>query len=313
MTLLKVFYDPAFMLHDGGPDHPEAPSRLEAVMEAARSINGILVSENCREATEDELSLVHKREYIARVKGLSGERTVMLDPDTPLSPHSYKAALKAAGSVIEAVDFVFSANGNRAFCAVRPPGHHAEPERAMGFCIFNNIAIGAAYAIRQKLTDKIAIIDWDVHHCNGTQKMFYDNPDVMVISLHQYPFYPGTGGSFEAGEAAGLGFTINLPMWPGGGDNEFRIAFGDIILPAIQNFEPDLIMISAGFDAHKDDSLAYLNLTTPFFGEMTEMMTTMANHLCDGRIVSVLEGGYNLKTLIDCVKLHLEILKRKAE
>lgn len=311
--MLKVFYDPAFMLHDGGPEHPESPSRLGAVMDAARSINGIQITENCREATQDELALVHKQDYIARVRGLSGEKTVMLDPDTPLSPYSYQAALRAAGSVIEAVDFAFAAKGNRAFCAVRPPGHHAEPDRAMGFCIFNNIAIGAAYAIKQKLTDKIAIIDWDVHHCNGTQKMFYDNPQVMVVSLHQYPFYPGTGGSFESGEAAGLGFTINLPMWPGGGDNEYRMAFNDIILPAIQNFRPRLLMISAGFDAHRDDPMAYLNLTTPFFGEMSRMTRTLADRFCHGRIISVLEGGYNLKTLAECVKIHLEILKGDAD
>jgi acetoin utilization deacetylase AcuC-like enzyme len=281
-------------------------------MKAARSIGGIEIIEECREATQDELALVHKQDYIARVKGLSGEKTVMLDPDTPLSPYSYQAALKAAGSIIEAVDFTFEAKGNRAFCAVRPPGHHAEPDRAMGFCIFNNIAIGAAYAIRKKYTDSIAIIDWDVHHCNGTQKMFYDNPQVMVVSLHQYPFYPGTGGAFESGEAAGLGYTINLPMWPGGGDNEYRMAFNDIILPAIQNFQPRLLMISAGFDAHRDDPMAYLNLTTPFFGEMTGMMRVMADRFCDGRIVSVLEGGYNLKTLEECVKIHLEILKGDA-
>lgn len=311
--MLKVYYDPAFMLHDAGPDHPESSDRLRAVMDAVRSIGGIEIAEECREVTEDELALVHQREFIARVKGLSGKKTVMLDPDTALSPDSYKAALKAAGSVIEAVEYVFSAEGNRAFCAVRPPGHHAEPDRAMGFCIFNNIAIGAAYAIKRKLTDKIALIDWDVHHCNGTQKMFYDNPQVMVVSLHQYPFYPGTGGSFESGEAAGLGFTINLPMWPGGGDNEYRMAFSDIILPAIRNYEPGLIMVSAGFDAHKDDPMAYLNLTTPFFGEMTRMICSMAERFCDGRIVSVLEGGYNLKALAECVKIHLEKLKRDAD
>jgi len=307
--LLRVFYDPTFMLHDCGPEHPESPSRLRAVMEAARSVGGIEIVEECREASEDELALVHKPDYIAKVKRLSGEKTVMLDPDTPLSPHSYRAALKAAGSVIEAVEYSFRAKGNRAFCAVRPPGHHAEPDRAMGFCIFNNIAIGAAHAIRRNLIDRVAIVDWDVHHCNGTQKMFYDNPQVMVISLHQYPFYPGTGGSFEAGEAAGLGYTINLPMWPGVGDNEYRMAFSDIILPAIQNFEPDLIMISAGFDAHKDDPMAYLNLTTPFFGEMTREISAMANRFCGGRIVSVLEGGYNLKVMSECVVLHLETLK----
>jgi acetoin utilization deacetylase AcuC-like enzyme len=309
--LLKVFYDPVFLLHDGGPEHPESPSRLEAVMAAARSVSGVNVVESCRKAEIAELALVHQQEYIDRVQRLSGDKLVMLDPDTPLSPHSFEAALRAAGSVMEAVDFVFAAPGNRAFCAVRPPGHHAEPNRAMGFCIFNNIAIGAAYAINKGLTDKIAIIDWDVHHCNGTQKMFYDNPQVMVVSLHQYPFFPGTGGSFESGEADGLGYTINLPMWPGGGDNEFRGAFSEIILPAIKNFEPGLIMISAGFDAHRDDPMAFLNLSTGFFGEMTKMMTEMANRYCGGRIVSVLEGGYNLMTLAECVKIHLEVLDGK--
>jgi acetoin utilization deacetylase AcuC-like enzyme len=309
--LLKVFYDPVFLLHDCGPDHPESPQRLKAVMDAVRSVDGVEISESCRQATEDELALVHQPEYIRQLKKISGNSIVMLDPDTPLSPRSFEAALKAVGSVMEAVDFVFESDDNKAFCAVRPPGHHAEPDRAMGFCIFNNIAVGAAYAIKKGLAQKIAIIDWDVHHCNGTQKMFYDNPQVMVVSLHQYPFYPGTGGGLESGEADGLGFTINLPMWSGGGDHEYRQAFDCVILPAINNFQPDLLMISAGFDAHKDDPMANLNLTTEFFGEMTRMMTTMAKQHCRGKIVSVLEGGYNLKALSECVKLHLEVLDGK--
>jgi acetoin utilization deacetylase AcuC-like enzyme len=310
--LLRIYYDPAFLLHDAGIAHPESPRRLEAIMAAARTITGAQIIQNCRRATFEEIELVHTPAYTRQLRNISSDSIVMLDPDTAFSPHSMDAALKAAGSIMQAIDFVFENSGNRAFCAVRPPGHHAEPDTPMGFCIFNNIAVGAAYALKNKLADKIAIVDWDVHHCNGTQKIFYKSPRVLVISLHQYPFYPGSGGSFETGEEAGLGYTINLPMRPGAGDPEYRQAFDEIILPAINNYKPELLMISAGFDAHKDDPLAYINLSTAFYGEMTTMLADKANNLCRGRIVSVLEGGYDLNVLYDCAKIHLEMLNENT-
>lgn len=306
--MLTVYNDPAFLKHQAGPGHPESPERLGAIMQVYDSIPGLQVVRQCQPALQEDIELIHKREYIDHLKSLKGDHLFMLDPDTAFSPFSLEAALKAAGAVIEAIRFVFSAENNRAFCAVRPPGHHAESNRGMGFCIFNNIAIGVAYTIGRGLAEKVAIVDWDVHHGNGTQNAFYTTNKVLYISLHQYPFYPGTGASYETGEAEGKGFTLNLPMMAGSGDEEYRQAFDDKIIPAIDNFKPDLLMISAGFDAHKNDPLAGIELSTDFYTEMTEIIVEMAKQHCYGRIVSTLEGGYSLNVLADSVKAHLKVL-----
>lgn len=306
--MLAVYNDPIFLKHQAGPGHPESPIRLEVIMRVCGSISGLHVIHQCQPSPQEYIELIHKREYVDYLKGLKGDYLYMLDPDTAFSPFSLEASFKAAGAVIEAVCFVFSAENNRAFCAVRPPGHHAESDKGMGFCIFNNIAIGSAYAINEGLANKVAIVDWDVHHGNGTQHAFYTEPKVLYISLHQYPYYPGTGSFDETGEAEGKGFTINLPMVAGSGDEEYRQAFNDKILPAIDDFKPDLLMISAGFDAHRNDPLAGIELSTDFYAEMTKMLVDLAKKHCHGRIVSVLEGGYDLNVLADSVKVHLEIL-----
>ncbi len=277
-------------------------------MEVCRKMPEIDLIESVEPAAVDDICLIHDRHYVQGLLSQESGKTLMLDPDTVFSPLTGKAALTAAAAVIRAVDIVCQGTNKRAFCAVRPPGHHAERNRAMGFCIFNNIAIGAAYAIDRRMAERVAIIDWDVHHGNGTQNAFYDRSDVLFISLHRYPFYPGSGSAFEKGVGPGEGFTVNLPMAAGGGDEDYRRKFTETILPLLNDYRPDLIMISAGFDGHADDPLGGMRLTSGFFGEMTALLVRFAADRCAGRIVSVLEGGYNLSSLAECVGFHLEAL-----
>ncbi|MCP4582709.1 MAG: histone deacetylase [candidate division Zixibacteria bacterium] len=307
MKLLTVFYDQTFLKHGSGQFHPESPARLKPVIEACESFSDIDIIRECRRAERDEIELVHTREYFDYIESVPGE-SVMLDPDTYFGPDSFEVSLKAAGAVIEAVRYVSEGDKRRAFCAVRPPGHHAEAGKAMGFCIFNNIAIGAAFALTSNLAERVAIIDWDVHHGNGTQNMFYDNPDVLYISLHQYPYYPGSGSENETGDGDGDGSNLNIPMRQGANDEQYKIAFQEKVLPAIENYRPDLLMVSAGFDAHRDDPLAGVDLSTEMFGIMTRMLVDQAVKHCRGRIVSVLEGGYNPDVLRDSMKIHLKEL-----
>lgn len=304
-----VFYDPSFFDHDTGAGHPESAARLKAVIGACEAISDLKIISECPEAAGDKIQLIHTAGYYELIKSLPQNKMTMLDPDTAFGPGSFTAAVKAVGAVIEAIEFVYAEPNRRAFCAIRPPGHHALADRAMGFCIFNNIAIGAAYAIASGKAGKIAIVDWDLHHGNGTQAAFYDNPDVLYISLHQYPYYPGTGSSTETGVGAGTGCTLNLPMPYGAGDKEYRQAFINKVLPAIDKFKPDLLMVSAGFDAHEYDPLSAIKLTSGFYGEMTSMLLGSARQYCQDRIISVLEGGYNPKALAESVRYHLEALK----
>lgn len=308
MEKLGIVFDPIYLKHDPGPMHPESPQRLIAVQEAIKALDFPIAAIPARPAGRDELALVHKEKYIDYILNMKVTELTYLDPDTAISPHSREAALKAAGGVLEAVGKVMQGDLKRAFCAVRPPGHHAEDDRAMGFCIFNNIAIGAAQALSRWRLSRIAIIDWDLHHGNGTQKAFYDTDEVLYVSLHEYPFYPGTGRETDKGEGKGLGYTINLPQVPGSSDDDYRTAFQEIIIPALANYRPELIMISAGFDAHRDDPLGDLYLSTEFYGEMTGMMVEMARQYSKGRIISVFEGGYNLQALKDSVTVHLKEL-----
>ncbi len=307
---LGILIDNSFFLHDTGAWHPESPERLRAIEEAIDSIKIPYTKIKARLATRDELLLIHKPQYVDYILNSQTANSIQLDPDTLLSLHSKEAALMAVGGTIEAVNMVIDGTIDRAFCAVRPPGHHARSGAAMGFCIFNNVAIAAAYALAKKSIERAAIIDWDVHHGNGTAESFYRNPNVLYISMHQYPYYPGTGSEVEQGEGEGLGFTLNIPMPAGSNDDDYRKAFKTKILPELQKFAPDIVFISAGFDAHEDDPLGGIKLSTEFFGEMTRIVCDIADKYSKCRLVSVLEGGYNLNALRDSVKVHLEELAK---
>ena len=305
---IGVVTDPIFHKHDTGPEHPESAERLLVIEEAIKGIGDLGVQIPARPATRDELLLIHIPEYVDHILNLKIMDRIALEPETIMSQNTPKAALKAVGGVLAAIDQAIDGNLSRSFCAVRPPGHHAEPDKAMGFCIFNNVAIGAAYAIKKYYLNRIAIVDWDLHHGNGTQDAFYKSDQVLYISLHQSPFYPGTGTVDEIGNGAGAGYTINIPMVAGSSDQDFRDAFDEIVLPALRNYGPELILISAGFDAHQDDPIGSLYLTSPYFGEMTRNLVDIAEQVCYGRLISVLEGGYGRDILRESVEYHLKEL-----
>ncbi len=306
MSKTALLYHPIYLSHNTGPHHPERASRLQSIFRKLRNTNLIndLKTIEPGMASEQEISLVHSGEYISYIKkicsGLKDEFT-HLDNDTVVSKSSFEAAIYAVGAVLSAIDEISKGRIANALCLVRPPGHHARPSRSMGFCIFNNIAVGAAYARRKHCLDKVAIVDWDVHHGNGTEEVFIKDKSVLYISLHQYPHYPGTG------ESSGEG-NINIPMNSGSGDKEYLRAFNDIVIPELSKFEPNLILLSAGFDGHKDDPLSSINLSEEGYGEMTKMLKQSAEKYCQGRMVSVLEGGYNLISLANSVHSHLKSL-----
>lgn len=298
---------PIYLKHDTGRFHPERPDRLRAILSRLKG-SGVMDHLLQIQPQPSDLSWiesVHSPRHIRRIREAAGEGGHFMDPDTPVSPDSYNAALFAAGGLLSAVDGVMKGEVQNAFCAVRPPGHHAVPERAMGFCLFNNAAVAARYLQKQHGLERIAIIDWDVHHGNGTQDIFYDDPTVLYVSTHQFPLYPGTGRADEEGTGKGLGFTVNCPMEAGEGDDAYEKVFGETILPRIDRFRPQFILISAGFDAHRMDPLAGMALTAKGFGRLTQMMIDAARSHCSGRLVSCLEGGYDLDALADSVEKHL--------
>jgi acetoin utilization deacetylase AcuC-like enzyme len=303
-------YHPDYLKHNSGPNHPENQERLLSLVEYLE--NKGLLSEMKRVEpyipSIEWLEMVHDPHYIRMVEKFCQKGGAMLDPDTSVGPESYRIALLAIGGVMAAVDAVMGKKIKNAFCAVRPPGHHAEKDRAMGFCIFNNVAVACKYAQKKYGIQKVLIIDWDVHHGNGTQNAFWTDPSVLYFSIHQFPFYPGTGSENEIGEGEGEGFTFNLPMFAGSGDVEYIEAFESIFYPLASKFSPDFIFISAGFDAHQDDPLAEINLTEAGYKRMTEVATRLAAECCDHRLVSVLEGGYNFKSLASSVEEHLLVL-----
>jgi acetoin utilization deacetylase AcuC-like enzyme len=311
MNNVGFIYHPDYLKHDTGIGHPERPQRLQAVMQHLLKSELWKKLEHLRPspAPLEILYAVHPESYVEMIKRrcLAGE-TVLDTGDTHACRESYDAALLAAGAVLQAVDGVMKGELSAAFCAVRPPGHHAESETAMGFCLFNNIAIGARYAQKKYGVERVAILDWDVHHGNGTQEIFYADDSVFYISLHQYPYYPGTGAANETGTGNGEGLTLNCPMAAGSGWKEYEEAFRSKILPALHKFQPHLVMISAGFDAHKDDPLAHIQLTEDSFAEMTNMMMEIASKYCNGKIISVLEGGYDLQALARSVEKHVHAL-----
>ena len=301
MSLILVHTE-RFAEHQTPPGHPERPERAEVLdaIAARWRERGIEVVAP-RLAMPEHLVRVHDAEYVRRIAETAGRATA-LDPDTYTSPESYEIARLAAGACVDAVDRVMGGAHGAAFALVRPPGHHAERDRAMGFCLFNNVAVAAAHA-RATGVRKVAIVDYDVHHGNGTQHIFESDPHVLYISTHQYPYYPGTGAAAETGRGAGSGFTVNLPFEAGAVDEDYQIAFSRIVVPVLRQFEPDLVIVSAGFDAHQHDPLGGIRLTTPAFAAMTAELRAVAEECCRGRIVAAVEGGYDLQALgasLDC-------------
>ncbi len=274
--------------------------------------SGVLVdltSLNVRSATDDELSLVHSRDYIALVeREIAQNRRQLTTGDTDIGPYSAEAARLAAGSVLSSVDAVFSGDVRNAFCVVRPPGHHASTAQGMGFCLFNNIAVGTRYGQKHHGAERVLIADWDVHHGNGTQNIFYDDGSVLFFSTHQFPWYPGTGAASERGEGGGEDTTINCPFPAESGKEQIVGAFRDILLPAAEQFRPDLVMISAGFDSRAGDPLGLFLLTDDDFRELTRIMLDIAAQYANGRLVSVLEGGYSLEGLASAAEAHVREL-----
>jgi len=288
--------------HNPGPRHPESAQRVKAVLSGLEDLRG-LQKLPAPYATTEQITRVHPAEFWAGLKAKEpAEGHFALDPDTFLNNGSIDAALRASGAVCFAVDQILAAKALRAFCVVRPPGHHAEPEKAMGFCLLNHIAIGAQQALANPAIKRVAIIDFDVHHGNGTQAAFEQNPDLMYISSHQAPLYPGTGHI----EETGVGNILNLPLAAGDGSEAFRKAWSRLGLPAIHSFEPDLILISAGFDAHQHDPLAQLELQDEDYRWITEEICDLSTDSSQGRVVSILEGGYDLKALASAGRAHVK-------
>ncbi len=260
----------------------------------------------------DHLLRVHPGSYVTAIENACRHAPVRLDPDTGVSPGSWEAALLSAGGAVDASDAVAAGRIRSAFVCTRPPGHHAERDRAMGFCLFNNVAIAARFLQAERGLGRIFIVDWDVHHGNGTQHIFEADDSVFYFSTHQYPFYPGTGGQGERGSGRGEGFTLNVPLPPGTGDAEYLRIFREVLRPAIDAFKPDLVLVSAGFDAHRDDPLASMAITEAGFAVMTRLVREAADDHCGGRMVSVLEGGYDLGALARSVEAHLGELGASA-
>jgi acetoin utilization deacetylase AcuC-like enzyme len=297
MPRVALYDDPLFREHDAGFGHPERPERLDAVRTGIREagLEGRLELIPPRSATSAELLRVHTESHLGLVASTKGRR-FRFDPDTEAGPRSQAAALLAAGAVVDAVDRALEGEIDRAFCAVRPPGHHAGSDRAMGFCLFNNVAVAAAHALHRGV-ERVMIVDFDVHHGNGTQQIFYDDPRVLYVSSHAYPFYPGTGALDEMGEGPGRGFTVNLPLPDGMGDRDFARLYRTIVEPVGRAFDPQLVLVSAGFDAARGDPLAGMDLTAQGYAELTDVCLGIAAGAAEGRALFVLEGGYGLEAL----------------
>jgi acetoin utilization deacetylase AcuC-like enzyme len=311
MASTALLLDRIYERHIPGPDHPEAPERCVAVMEAL-SAGGMaerMHRVEPRAATDDELALCHTPAYLKIVEQdmARGARDLSTG-DTALSAKSRAVALQAAGGVMNAVDLVIGGKARNAFCAVRPPGHHATATRGMGFCIYNNIAIAARYAQKKHGIDRVLIVDWDVHHGNGTQDIFYQDGSVLFFSTHQHPWYPGTGLAHETGEGRGKGTTINCPLPAGSGHSEIMAAVQGKLVPAAGEFKPGLVLISAGFDSRAHDPLGRFQLTDDDFRQLTRMVLEIAGKHAGGRVVSVLEGGYSLAGLAAAARAHVEEL-----
>ncbi len=296
MSTTAVFYDPIYLEHDTGHGHPERPERLETTMQLLEEVG---LSDKVRiisprDAGVDEMGLVHPRGYIAKVKSVAESGGGWLDPDTHVGARSYAAALKSTGALLEGLERMFSGDIDNAFCMVRPPGHHATAERGMGFCLFNNNAVAARFALQEFGVSRVFILDWDAHHGNGIQDIFYDDDKVLYISLHQYPHYPGTGGADEVGIGPGEGYTVNFPLPARSGEEIYLAAFDQVIMPIARQYEPELVLISAGYDGHFSDLLCSMLLRGNSYAEMAARLKDLAEESSGGKMMAALEGGYNL-------------------
>ena len=308
-----LIYDPIYLKHDTGA-HVENSSRLVetiGLLEKSK-LMGKLVAIPPRVASVEEFSLAHSRSHISRVQSYSIKGGGWLDGDTYASPASYDVALQAVGGVLQGLDAIMTGKVNHAFALVRPPGHHATSDEAMGFCLFNNIAVAAEYAKKNYKLERILIADFDVHHGNGTQEIFYSDPKVLYSSTHQYPWYPGSGSIYEDGSGEGKGFTVNLPLPAYCGDNELLRAYKEILIPVAKRFQPQLILVSAGYDPHWADQLSLMQLTVEGFAGIVKIIKGLADELCHGKLLLSLEGGYNLEALSHSIKATLEVLLGSA-
>ena len=313
MATTGLAQDVRFQDHDTGPGHPERPARLVRIAAELdeRGLTAACAAVEVSPIDETLVRRVHADNYLKRLAAASQDGLSYIDvPDSAICPASYEVARLAAGTVVGAVDAVQNGKLDNAFCAVRPPGHHAEHALSMGFCLLNNVAIAARHLIDAHNLSRVLILDFDVHHCNGTQHTFESDPQVLVVSLHGHPgvVYPGTGHQHERGIGAGEGFTLNIPMLPPSGDDAYRRAFDETILPAVDAYKPQFVLVSAGFDAHRLDPLAPIELDTESYGWMTDALLQVAQTHCDGKLVSLLEGGYHLDALAESVALHVSRL-----
>ena len=302
--------DVRYLDHDPGAGHVESTERLRVLLDLVDGPLGEgLLRLEPREATDEEVALVHTPEHLARVAASEGRAHVSFDPDTSSCAGTHRAARLAAGGFLALLDAVVAGEARNGIALVRPPGHHAEASHAMGFCFFNNVAIGARHLRERHGVERVMILDWDVHHGNGTQHTFEADPDVLFVSLHQYPFYPGTGSAQETGRGAGAGRTVNVPMSAGAGDAEYAAAFRDVVDPVAREFDPHFVLISAGFDADIRDPLAQIRLTTEAYRKMTRHALSIARDHAEGRLAAVLEGGYDLSALREDVAATIEELR----
>ena len=303
----RYYFHPVCIEHEPGPQHPESPDRLRIIDRVLEDEAFAALDRRAPELAErSQIARAHPQGYVERVlANIPAEGYARIDTDTIVSRKSGEAALRAAGALIGAVDAVMTGEADNAFCAIRPPGHHAEPEQGMGFCLFNNVVVGAEHARAVHGAERVAVLDFDVHHGNGTQAMFWNDPDLFYASTHQWPLYPGTGDKSERGAHDNI---VNAPLWPGADSDAFREAMETIVLPRMAAFSPDLVMISAGFDAHRRDPLAQLALETEDFVWATEEIRKIAEKSCAGRLISTLEGGYDLQALGECTAAHVRVL-----
>jgi acetoin utilization deacetylase AcuC-like enzyme len=307
MAKTGIVKHPLYLEHKTGIMHPENPYRLESIytMLESRDFSGGLVNIEPRFAKLSEILLVHDPGYVDRVLDSAEKTQVRFDPDTVTSPKSYRAAWLAAGGVMEAIRAVMAGEVQNAFALIRPPGHHALRDRAMGFCIFNNLAIGARYALNSQGLERVLIVDWDLHHGNGIQEIFYEDPHVLYSSIHRHPYYPWTGEAEEVGKGEGMGFNVNVPVECGGSDPDYANLIRHLLMPIARRFRPELILVAAGFDIHHGDPLRSMNVTEAGFARMTQLLMEVASELCAKRVVLALEGGYNSEALRDSVAMVL--------